>query len=123
MRIAIATEGNEVSPHFGNCSGYTLVDIENNKIVNQKLIDCPPHEPGFLPVYLAENEANVVVAGGMGNKAKMLFAQKGIQVMTGVSGIVDDVVKQFIEGTLKSIDVECAHDRADHDDEGHHCGH
>ncbi len=123
MRIAIATDGNEVSPHFGNCSGYTLVDIENNKVVNREMLDCPAHEPGFLPGYLAENKANVIVTGGMGNKAKLLFAQKGVQVMTGVSGMVDDVVSQFIEGALKSVDVECDHDRADHGDKGHHCEH
>ena len=33
MRAAIATDGNDVSAHFGRCPAYTLVDIEGGRIV------------------------------------------------------------------------------------------
>ena len=33
MTIAIATDGQYVSTHFGRCQAYTLVDIENGEIV------------------------------------------------------------------------------------------
>jgi len=109
MKIAVATEGTQVSEHFGRCSSYTIVDIEDGQIVSKEKIPNPGHEPGFLPGYLAQRNVNCVIAGGAGPRAKDLFAEQGIEVITGVSGSVDDILNDFIEGTLMTGTNTCDH--------------
>jgi len=110
MRIAIATDGDFVFAHFGRCPIYTLVEIEEGKIVNKKVINNPGHQPGFLPQFLKEQGVDCVIAGGMGPRAQELFAQAGIKVILGVTGSVDDVIKQLLNGTLKEGKSFCEHE-------------
>jgi len=107
MRLAIATEGNMVSAHFGHCASYTLVDVEDGAVKTTNAISAPAHQPGVLPGFLAEHGANVVVAGGMGPRAQDLFASHGIEVISGVVGSIDQVVEAFIAGTLTSGENLC----------------
>ena len=115
MRIAVASEGNNVSGHFGHCAGFTMFDVEDNKIVNKEYIQSPGHKPGFLPVFLNEKGANVIIAGGMGEHAQELFAQNNIQVVVGAVGSIEENVDQFIKGALKSTGSVCTK----HEHEGH----
>lgn len=32
MKIAVASEGEEVSMHFGHCEGFWIFDVENEEI-------------------------------------------------------------------------------------------
>ncbi len=109
MKIAIATESGYVSAHFGRCPAYTLVDIENGKVVGQQDIPNPGHSPGFLPGYLSEKGVNVIIAGGMGPRAQGLFAEKNIQTITGVQGKIDDVIEKFIRQELEAGRDLCNH--------------
>jgi len=109
LQLAIATEGNQVSAHFGRCLSYTVVDIQDGQIVNKQEIPNPGHEPGFLPGYLAQKGVQCVIAGGAGPRAKDLFAEQGIEIITGVSGSVDSVLEDFMNGTLKTGVDTCDH--------------
>lgn len=119
-RIAIATEGNEVAQHFGRCQSYTLVDIEDGKVVNKTLIANPGHQPGFLPRFLAEKGAKCIIAGGMGPRAQDLFAEQGIASIIGVMGTVDEVIESYLTNALVAGDSFCSHGEGGHD---HECGH
>ena len=88
MRVAISTDGDMVAPHFGRCDAYTIVDIEDGESKDPTRLPNPGHEPGFLPGYLAERGVNCIVAGGMGPRAEMLFGEKNIQILIGVSGTI-----------------------------------
>jgi predicted Fe-Mo cluster-binding NifX family protein len=112
LRIAIATEGDSVSQHFGRCSSYTIVDIEGNKVVSRKVIYNPGHQPGFLPKFLKEHGAECIIAGGMGARAQSLFAEAGIKTVLGITGRIDDVIKQLLDGTLKGGESLCEHEEA-----------
>lgn len=112
MRIAIPTDGGSVSAHFGRCPSYTLIDIENGRIVERREVPNPGHAPGFLPGYLAEMGVKAIIAGGMGPRAQGLFAENGIETVIGVEGPVDEIVDRYMRGTL-----EPGRDLCDH---GHH---
>ena len=110
MRIAIPSEdGNglesNVSMHFGRCKYYTFIDIEDGKIKGTEVVKVPFEEHGYgdLPNFVKKNGANLVIAYGMGARAIDYFNELGIDVITGVSGKIKDVIKKFLEGTL-SID-------------------
>lgn len=107
MRIAISTDGGNVSAHFGRCPSFTIVDIENGRVSSREEIPNPGHHPGFLPDFMHKRGVKIIVAGGMGQRAVQLFNEKGIEGMVGVSGPIDDVVNGFISGTIRSGESFC----------------
>lgn len=115
MKIAVASEGKLVSGHFGHCEGFTMYNVENSVVINKEFVTNPGHKPGFLPVFLKEQKADVIIAGGMGESAQELFNQNGILVVVGAQGNADDVVNVYIAGKLKSTDSVCT----EHAHEGH----
>lgn len=107
MKIAISTDGNKVSPHFGRCPQFTIVEVENNRLLDKKVIENPGHNPGFLPQYLNKIGVNCIVAGGMGMRAKELFSQTGIEAILGVEGKVEEVINKIIDGSLEGGESIC----------------
>ncbi|MBP2071472.1 MULTISPECIES: NifB/NifX family molybdenum-iron cluster-binding protein [Thermoanaerobacterium] len=115
MKIAVATDGRSVSMHFGHCEGFTIFNVEENKIVSANFIENPGHRPGFLPEFLKAKGVECIISGGMGSSAIDLFNSYGIDVITGASGDAEDVVKRYIDGTLISTDSACEkHEHAGH---------
>jgi len=101
MKIAISTDLEKVSEHFGRCPEFTILEIEDNKIKNKKIIKNPGHATGFLPKYFKEQGVNCVIAGGAGFRAQELFNQFGIKLITGIQGEITEVINLFIKGKIK----------------------
>ncbi|MDD3777081.1 MAG: NifB/NifX family molybdenum-iron cluster-binding protein [Actinomycetota bacterium] len=108
MKIAISTDNNMVSPHFGRCPQFTIVDFEEGKIKEQKIIDNPGHHPGYLPQFLAEQGVSCIVAGGMGSRAEELFGQAHIDTVLGVQGEIPEVIDKLLKGTLEGSPSACS---------------
>ena len=107
MKIAISTDGNEVSPHFGRCPQFTIINIEGSKLVDKEVIENPGHNPGYLPQYLKNIGVGCIVAGGMGMRAKELFSQTGIETILGIEGNIEEVVGKIIDGSLEGGEGIC----------------
>ena len=78
----------------------------------------PEHEPGKLPPFLASHGVNIIIAGGMGQRAVDLFHENGIEVILGVSGSVDKAAQDYHSGNLVnsgSICSEHQHQCAEHE--------
>jgi ATP-binding protein involved in chromosome partitioning len=86
MKYAVPVSGGMVSPHFGHCEQFALIDVDEAKkqILKKELVNSPGHEPGLLPQWLAERGVSLVIAGGMGSRAQGLFQQNRIGVITGI---------------------------------------
>ena len=121
MKIAVASEGSQVSGHFGHCESFTLYTVLDGKVEDKTTILNPGHKPGFLPVFLQEQGAAVILAGGMGQGAKDLFKQNALEVITGVTGEADDAVARYLSGDLHSSDETC-HKHEHHGACGGSCG-
>lgn len=112
MRIAIPTADGRLCMHFGHCQSFALVDVDEagREPTQLQYVDPPPHEPGLLPRWLHEQGADVVIAGGMGQRAQQLFAQSGIKVVVGAAADVPEtIVEQYLRGTLASGRNACDH--------------
>jgi len=112
MRIAVPTANGLLCPHFGHCDEFTIVDVnpDTEEITNTHTIPAPDHEPGLLPKLLHEMEVTVIIAGGMGNRAQALFAQKGIKVCVGAPvAPPKDIVAAYLAGTLETGANLCDH--------------
>jgi predicted Fe-Mo cluster-binding NifX family protein len=101
MRIAISTEGDYVSAHFGRCPSFTIVDIEQGKTANKEVVDNPGHQPGAIPQFLHQKGVQCIVCGGMGRRAMDFFSQYGIQTIIGVTGTIADIIEALKNGTLE----------------------
>jgi predicted Fe-Mo cluster-binding NifX family protein len=96
--------------HFGHCSTFAIVDVEENLVKKVKEVVPPPHEPGLLPPWLAQQGVTMVIAGGMGSRAQDIFRGNGIKVVTGASGSgAEDIVKKYLAGTLSTGANTCDH--------------
>ena len=112
MRIAIPLAGGRLSQHFGHCEHFALVEVDpaTKKIIKREDLDAPPHQPGLLPPWLAERGADVIIAGGMGQRAQGLFAEQGIQVVVGApADSPEELVGAYLQGTLKAGENFCDH--------------
>jgi len=107
MRIAISTDGDFVSAHFGRCPFFTFVDIENGKVTKRGKVANPGHEPGAIPLFLHQKGVGYIVAGGMGMRATSFFEEYGIRTIVGVSGRIDEVIEQLEKGALEGGESLC----------------
>ncbi len=112
MRIAIPIDNGCLSPHFGHCREFALVDVDpaTGTITGKETIGAPPHQPGLLPRWLAERGVTLVIAGGMGHRAKELFALNRIEVVTGAPAEPPEkLVLDYLAGSLETGPNVCDH--------------
>ena len=132
MKICISSDSGIVSAHFGRAPEFTLVTIENNQVVEKKILQNPGHTIGSIPKFISDEGAKCMISGGMGHRAQNFFNEYGIEVIMGISGNIDDVINKILNGTLeggeslcspgggKGYGVEKIHTDADDDNEHHH---
>jgi len=107
-RIAFASDedkglDSQLAFHFGRCRYYVFVDIENKKIKNVEVKENPfytSHQPGVVPRFIANEKADVIIAGGMGPRAIEWFEKLGVKSITGTSGKIKDVLNDYLNGKL-----------------------
>lgn len=122
MKIAVpVTSSNQIDDHFGHCEFYKVFTISENKEISDEQTIPSPQGCGCksnIASVLAASGVSIMLAGGIGGGAINVLNNSGIQVIRGCSGTVNDVVKHFIEGTVKDSGESCTQ----HHD-GHECNH
>ncbi|MBN1954702.1 MAG: NifB/NifX family molybdenum-iron cluster-binding protein [Anaerolineae bacterium] len=109
MRIAISADTEQgldsvVSPHFGRCPYFILVDLDGRDVRAVSSISNPyyaQHQPGQVPNFIHSQGVNVMLTGGMGGRAISSFQQYGIQPVTGAYGTVRHSLEQYLGGALQ----------------------
>ena len=128
MRVAISADDRNdldsvVSPHFGRCPHYILVDLEGQEVQAVQTVDNPyyaQHAPGQVPGFIHSQGVNVMLTGGMGHRAIVFFEQYGIEAVTGASGMVQHALESYLGGELRGVQpcresIEHAHGETDSD--------
>jgi len=110
MKVAVPLVDGLLCNHFGHCQRFALIEVEEGRLSEQELHTPPPHEPGVLPRWLGGLGVNLIIAGGMGQRAISLFHEQGIKVITGAPNLAPEVlVQNFLAGTLTSGPNVCDH--------------
>jgi ATP-binding protein involved in chromosome partitioning len=120
MRIAIPLQQGKFSQHFGGAESFAFYNVdETSRAIGERHLDTPPeHGRGIFPMWLRNQGATVILAGGMGPRAIDILGQQGIEVVLGVRGEDPDaVVQSYLNGTLDASGEVC-HEHGYHD-----CGH
>ncbi len=86
MRIAIPLADGKLAMHFGHCERFVLVDLDpaGKKVVKRENVKAPPHQPGLLPSWLAERGATIIIAGGMGRRARDYLPNRAFRWWLGL---------------------------------------
>ena len=108
MRIVITAQTNQgidslVAQHFGRCPYFAIVDLDGTEVKAVNVIDNPfyaGNQVGQVPGFIHEQEADVMLSGGMGGRAIQFFRQYGIQAATGATGTVRTALESFLGGEL-----------------------
>ena len=117
-RIAVPVDGDQLCPHFGGAPAVAFIDADplTRVIASRRDLPTPPHQPGVLPRWVHEQGAEVVIAGGIGERAVVMLADAGIRVVQGAPvAPVAELVRSWLDGRLASRPTTCSHD--------HHQGH
>ena len=112
MRIAVPVTNGMLSSHFGQCEAFALLDIgSDGRTIAVRQDETPPaHEPGVLPRWLASRDVNVIIAGGMGARARNLFEDNGVQVVVGAPETDPaSLAGSYLSGTLSTTSNTCSH--------------
>jgi len=112
MRIAIPIAAGKLAMHFGHCEQFAIIDVDPGKKESgeTQFLAAPAHQPGLLPAWLAQQDVNLVIAGGMGQRAHNLFSQQNIQVVVGAAAVEPEIlVREFLDGTLAVGENICDH--------------
>jgi predicted Fe-Mo cluster-binding NifX family protein len=119
MRIAVSVETNQglesqVAHHFGRCPFFALVEVEEDQIKSVQMVENPfyaAHQPGQVPGFIKEQNADVMLSGGMGGRAIQFFEGLGIKTATGAAGTVQEAVECYLDGQLQGAS-SCAESEA-----------
>jgi predicted Fe-Mo cluster-binding NifX family protein len=112
VRIAFSADDSPgltstVSPHFGRCPYYVLVDLLGDKPANVRTVENPyyeGHQPGEVPRFIRSHGAEVIITGGMGRRALSFFETEGVEVVTGGRGTVEHSLRAYLCGRLNGAD-------------------
>ena len=107
MRIAIATDQDFVSSCFGCCPACTIVDIEAGEIRSTFVIPNPGWQHRYWADLLERNSVACLIVGKIGSNALSVIKWRGIRVISGVEGRIDDVVEKYLSGALHSAEDVC----------------
>ena len=96
-----------VGQHFGRCAAYTVVDLDDTDVVSTNVVENPfaqGHQPGEVPAFIASLGAEVLLAGGIGQRAIQFFDQYDVRVSSGHSGTVREAVTHWIAGRAEGAE-------------------
>mgnify|MGYP000150214998 CR=1 FL=1 len=108
--LVVPVSDGRLSPHFGHCEQFAFIEAEDGKIKKVEMKTPPQHEPGVIPRWLHEEGADVVIAGGIGDRAQQLLEEKGIDVIVGApEKSPEALAEMYLSGALMSGENVCDH--------------
>ena len=108
--LVVPVSGGKLSAHFGHCEQFAFIETQNGRIMETQMHTPPAHEPGVLPQWLYEQGANVLIVGGMGERAQELLREKGIEVIIGATmDSPESLANQYLSNTLVTGANVCDH--------------
>ncbi|MBN2621443.1 NifB/NifX family molybdenum-iron cluster-binding protein [candidate division WOR-3 bacterium] len=109
MKICITAQGNtlegNVDPRFGRCQYFIFTDPDTGEFeaVQNPNVEAMGGAGVQSGQFVAQKEVKAVLTGNVGPNAFETLKAAGIDVITGVSGVVKEVIDKYKAGELKPI--------------------
>lgn len=127
MKIAVPlADDGSFSLHYGGASKVALFEVDQpgRRILHVAEVQPPEPEPCGWAGWLAHEQVNVILAGGMGRGAQMRMAELGILVQAGMPAAEPRaLVQAWLNGAAAAGDNLCEGGHHGRDHEGHHGSH
>ena len=107
MRICVTADGDKlearVDPRFGRCPYFLIIETDslNLEALANPNIDSMGGAGIQSGQLVAEKKVKVVLTGNVGPNAFQTLQAAGVEVITGVGGLVKEVVERYKKGELK----------------------
>lgn len=125
MKIAIGIDGENVASHFGRCNDFRIVELIDNKVVNQADIHDEEHVHHDRPQFLKDLGVDVLIMNSMGKGAYNRLIALNIKCVNAENKSISDALDAYLSETLNTelVGHECtgcgSHDHK-HEHKGHH---
>jgi len=111
MKIAVPNDRGRVNQHFGRSEEFVIMEMDGDTIKNRHTVSAAQlqHNHEGLAGLLKNEGVEAVILGGIGPYALQALQAQGFNVVTGISGDVDEVAREYARGNLVSREVVCDH--------------
>ncbi|MCW4019325.1 MAG: NifB/NifX family molybdenum-iron cluster-binding protein [Candidatus Bathyarchaeota archaeon] len=111
MKICVSATSNSIDaqldPRFGRCAYLLIVDTETLQF--EAISNMAAGATGGAGIQAAQTVtktgAKLVITGNVGPNAFNALSAAGVEIITGASGTIKEVVDKFNKGELKKTDA------------------
>ncbi len=100
MKVAIPRMGNTVAPCLEYCTTMALVTIQGGNVTDRVDFRITSREPLDRLRLLRDQEIDTIICGGVQDVFEDMLKANGMEVISWVSGSVDDLIELFLRGQL-----------------------
>ncbi len=123
MRIAVTYENGQIFQHYGHTEQFKVYDVKDGAVQSAQVVSSGGFGHGALAGFLAGQQVDTLICGGIGGGAQSALAEAGIRLYAGCQGDADEAVNALLAGSLSyEENPVCNHHGEHHHEEGHECG-
>jgi len=100
VKVAIPRMGESVAPCFEYCATMAIFTIANGAVADQVDFPLRSQDPFDRVRLLRDQEIDTIICGGLQDVYEDVLRTSGFQVISWVSGSVDDLLELFLRGQL-----------------------
>jgi predicted Fe-Mo cluster-binding NifX family protein len=100
MRIAVPIWNDKISPVFDTASRLLIINTKNLSEVERFETYLGEKDISKRCLLIHDLKVNVLICGAISRSFSMLLMSAGINVISGISGLADDVLKAYLHGYL-----------------------
>ncbi|MBN2467688.1 MAG: NifB/NifX family molybdenum-iron cluster-binding protein [Deltaproteobacteria bacterium] len=100
MKVALTVWENRISPVLDSASMLVVIDIRKGMIVNKHYVPFYVELPHARAALLADLGVRVLICGAMSQLYENLIQAYGIQIISFVTGDIENVLDAYLKGTL-----------------------
>ena len=104
MKVAIPRMGEWVAPCFEYCATMAIFTVGDSGLTDQTDFPLKSREPFDRVRLLRDQKVDTLICGGMQAFYEDLLRANGFQVISWVSGLVEELLLAHIDGNLASGD-------------------
>ena len=101
MKVAVPLNMTRVAPRLWYARTFLVMHFEAGRKIREERIDVHNLHPMQIPDALAERGVTTVIAAGVDFHLLQLFTLKGIRVVWGIHGEVEDVINLYRRNGLR----------------------
>jgi len=102
IRIAVPIWEKRISPVFDSAHSISITDILGGEVKSRFIISLQGNNLLLRALKLSRWRVEVLICGGISSYLQRLLIFRGIRVIPGIRGRVDEAVKAFCRGTITS---------------------